>query len=43
METVFLIRVVGEESEQYTATVDGEGLAVTNNTATLPTTADYGY
>lgn len=41
--TSFLIRVVGEESEQYTATVDGEGLAVTNNTVTLPTTADYGY
>lgn len=39
----FLIRVVGEESEQYTATVDGEELAVTNNTVTLPTTADYGY
>ena len=41
--TSFLIRVVGEESEQYTATVDGEELAVTNNTVTLPTTADYGY
>ena len=41
--TSFLIRVVGEESEQYTATVDGEELAVTNNTVELPTTADYGY
>lgn len=41
--TSFLIRVVGEKSEQYTATVDGEELAVTNNTVTLPTTADYGY
>ena len=39
----FLIKVVGEESEQYAATVDGEELNVTNNTVTLPTTAEYGY